>query len=481
LKGSLAAAAATAVGSAIGSGTAGAVSRLPVVGGVIGGGPIRWPDARPYPNIPAGTDTMPQIEHILVLQMENHSYDNYLGMLQRPGADGFTLDAEGLPTNTNPYPGGTKLQKAFRMPSTCQRSAGVTQEWQQSHIQANIVDGIAQNNGFVVSESGPVSMGYWTAEDLPFYYWLASTFPLGDRFFCSLLGQTNPNRRYLIAATSAGMVDDPIEEVAVPAPNGTIFDRLDLYGVEWRDYYSNQPSTPYLFLMDGVANAEKIVPISQFFIDAATGHLPSFAIVEPEYSTSSEEDPQNIVVGQQFAASVVSAVMESPNWPTTLLIWNYDEHGGYYDHVPPPAAVPPDDIPPTVLPSELSKLGLPKDSETQGLFDESYSGFTRYGFRVPAVVVSPFAKPDHVSHVIYDQTSILAMVERKWNLPAMTYRDSNAADLSDFIDLSAHGGKGAFIDPPLDAMPSGQPRPSQLLCEVGPPDAIPAPGSVIPA
>jgi phospholipase C len=73
------------------------------------------------------------------------------------------------------------------------------------------------------------------------------------------------------------------------------------------------------------------------------------------------------------------------------------------------------------------------------------------------------------------------MVERKWNLPAMTYRDSNAADLSDFIDLSAHGGKGAFIDPPLDAMPSGQPRPSQLLCEVGPPDAIPAPGSVIPA
>ena len=108
---------------------------------------------------------------------------------------------------------------------------------------------------------------------------------------------------------------------------------------------------------------------------------------------------------------VVNAVFSSPNWAKTMLIWTYDEHGGYYDHVPPPVAIPPDDIPPALKPGDPP------------------GGFDRYGFRVPSGVVSPYAKKDFVSHTIYDHTSILATLEEKWNLPALTRRDANAKPL----------------------------------------------------
>ena len=127
--------------------------------------------------------------------MENHSYDNHLGMLHRAGADGFTLGSNGKPTAQNPYPDG-RIQHAFRMPTTCQLSGHPSQTWINSHTQLNG----GKLNGFVKSGSGPVSMGYWEKADLPFYYSLASTFPIADRYFCSVLGQTYPNRRYLLAA-----------------------------------------------------------------------------------------------------------------------------------------------------------------------------------------------------------------------------------------------------------------------------------------
>ena len=160
--------------------------------------------------------------------------------------------------------------------------------------------------------------------------------------------------------------------------------------------------------------------IDYFFSDAASGSLPDFCIVDPDFSSQSQENPQNIVVGEAFLQQVVEAIGTSPAWPTTLLIINYDEHGGYYDHVVPPVAIAPDAVPPAVQPGE-----------------SAYDGFNRYGFRVPLIVVSPYAKRNHVSHMVYDHTSILATVERKWNLPALTYRDANANDLMDFLDTDA--------------------------------------------
>ncbi len=144
---------------------------------------LRQPGSLPYPRLPTGTDTIPQIEHIVVVMMENHSYDNRLGMLRRDDADGFRL-RDGLPRATNPYANGD-LQHAFHMPTTCQLNAHPAQDWLDSHLAFN--DG--ENDGFVNSFSGPVSMGYWEQPDQPFYYSLASVFPIADRYFSSLLGQ----------------------------------------------------------------------------------------------------------------------------------------------------------------------------------------------------------------------------------------------------------------------------------------------------
>jgi phospholipase C len=410
----------------------------------------RQPGSLPFPDRAAGTDTLPEIDHIVVLMMENHSYDNYLGALRRPGADGFTFGPHGTPTNANPTADGGRLT-VFPMPNDCQLDGKPSQEWEASHEQ---YDG-GTNQGFVTSPSGPVAMGYWDRETIPFAWSLASTFPLADRWFCSLLGQTYPNRRYLTAATSAGMVDDVVSQLATVPPNGTIFDRLDHYGITWRDYHSTLPTVD-VWLKDPSVRSPNVVPIAQFFTDAAAGTLPGFAIVDPNFDDGSEEDPQDIAVGEAFAAQVVHAITHGPAWPRTLLVWTYDEHGGYYDHVPPPPALAPDDIGP------LAPVGPGGEP--------AYDGFHRYGFRVPAVVVSPYARRDHVTHVIHDHTSILAMVERKWNLPALTRRDANAADLMDFLDLSHPG----FVDPPELASAT---TPASR-CTPGDPGTIPPPSAL---
>ena len=154
--------------------------------------------------------------------MENHSYDNKLGMLGRAQADGFRLGRNGQPTAVNPYANGD-IQHAFHMPTTCQLSGQPSQTWLDSHTQFD--DG--RNDGFVESGSGPVAMGYWQQSDQPFYYSMAQVFPIADRYFCSVLGQTYPNRRYLISATSIGMVNDTLPALTDYPANGTIFDKLD--------------------------------------------------------------------------------------------------------------------------------------------------------------------------------------------------------------------------------------------------------------
>ena len=413
---------------------------------------LRKPGSLPYPRLPAGTDTIPQIDHIIVLMMENHSYDNYLGLLRRPGADGFRIGPGGAPVASNPYPDG-QVQHAFRMPTTCQLRAKPSQAWVDSHTQ---FDG-GRNDGFVRSASGPVAMGYWQRQDLPFYYSLASVFPLADRYFCSLLGQTFPNRRYLLAATSFGQVSDTLPAATTYPPNGTIFDRLDAHGISWKNYYfSSSLPTTLLFPPLVEKNPGKVVDISDFYVDAKAGTLPGFAIVDPQFGAESEENPQNIAQGESFAAGVIDAVTASPAWERTLLVWTYDEHGGYYEHVPPPRAVAPDNIPPEVP------------------ADQMYDGFARYGFRVPCAVVSPWARPRYVSHQLFDHTSILKLVETKWNLPAMTYRDANACDMLDMVDLF----RPAFREPPQLDKPLLATDPGALSCNATGPGTIPPPGSV---
>lgn len=437
---------------------------------------MRLPDSLPDPRLAVGTDTIPEIEQVVVLMLENHSYDNFFGMLgrepgQRPRGDGFVLARDGLPAATNPYPDG-RLQRAFRMPTTCQFSGTPSQEWTTSHNAYNN----GANDGFVRTTItpatsqlvGPVAMGYWTAEDLPLTYALASQFPIGDRWFSSCLAQTDPQRRYLIAATSSGMTDDigtgpgnivPNATLGAPA-NGTIFQRMSNAGISWADYNASFPTGATMELYpdnDAPYSETNAHPISQFFTDAKAGTLPQFSLLDPDYGTQSQEDPQNIAVGEGFLGQVIDALRTSPSWRKTLFILTWDEHGGYYDHVPPPVALAPDSIPPTVQPGE-----------------SMYDGFARYGFRVPSIVVGPYAKRNHVSHAVYDHTSILAFLERKWNLQAMTYRDANANDLTDFLDVRAMAaGQPTFPEMPKLA-PAGN-TPARLACSKTGPGKIPPP------
>jgi len=435
------------VGAALGAAAAVTPMRTGWALGAAAPASIRRPGSLPNPRRPAGTDLLPQIEHIVVVMQENHSFDNYLGVLGR--GDGFRLDGGHRPTNTNPAPDGTSI-RAFPMADACQTN-GPSQSWNDSHI--SFADG--HNDGFVQA-SGPVAMGYFTAEDIPFYYSLAKAFPLCDRWFCSVLAQTYPNRRFLLAGTAYGAVSTDVKLLLAPSPpNGTIYDLLNAHGVTWRDYYSDLPQ-PGLFKSVYEANMDKMVHVSQFMADAAAGTLPSVSWVDPASDTGSEENPQDIQTGEAFVSQIVQAVLHGPGWDKTLLVWTYDEHGGYYDHVPPPPAVKPDDIPPDIQ--------VPPDQP--GVYD-------RYGFRVPAVIVSPYARRDYVSHVVHDHTSILKLIETKWNLPALTFRDANADDLLDSLDLH---GTPAFREPPHLAAPGLTASPSN--CVPGQAGVIPPPSAV---
>ncbi len=395
---------------------------------------------RPDPTKPEGTDLLPQIGHVVVVMMENHSYDNYLGLLGR--GDGFTIGADGRPTNSCADGAGNEV-RAFHMANTCQLPGRPSQAWNATHEQWNS----GAMDGFVRSDSGPVAMGYWTKDDLPFYASLASTFPVCDRWFGSCMGQTYPNRRFLLAATARGNVDTNLSTITqFQPPNGTIMELLNRHSIPWRDYYTDLPTTG-LFLPVLQANADKVVRIDHFYADAAAGTLPAFSLVEPNYDHASEENSDDISTGESFVSRVVDAVVHGPAWQKTLLVWLYDEHGGYYDHVAPPPAVPPDEVPPQLRPGDVP------------------GGYDLYGFRVPAVVVSPYAKRDYVSSVVHDHTSILKLLETKFNLPALTNRDGAADNLLDCVDL---GSSPAFADPPALAAPRNPSIDAPLCTAAGP-------------
>ena len=179
------------------------------------------PGSLPHPHLPPGTDTLPQIEHIVVLMMENHSFDDHLGMLGR--GDGLTLGTDGKPVNYNPDPAGGYV-RSFHMPNTCgETDSGISQCWNASHTSWDN----GTNMGFVKACSG-AAMGYWDDGDLPFYHSHGSSVPDRRPLLRSVMAQTYPNRRFLIAGTALGNIRTDVSGISkVDAPNGTIFDRLN--------------------------------------------------------------------------------------------------------------------------------------------------------------------------------------------------------------------------------------------------------------
>jgi phospholipase C len=437
-----------------------------------------------------GTDRCPQIRSIVVLMMENHSFDNYLGTLGR---------GDGLP---DPAPENRRRDgssvPSHLFASTTQTKGVPSQSWRSTHIQY----GGGANDGFVTAiedlspDADPtVGMGYWDERHLPFYYGLARTFPLADRWFSSLLGPTFPNRRFLLAATAHGLIDDSTMKLVDYPKTGTIFDLLNRHGISWTNYHHVPPArlaaaqtgargrravrsvlgrverdlgakarselrcTSNVYPLGLARSLGHLRHIDRFFADAATGRLPSVSIVDPDFASFSEENPQDIRLGESFAADVIRAVMQGPGWANSLLLWLYDEHGGYYDHVPPPAAVEPDDVLPR---HETHTSGVRGWLDrrfhilaTTRREDDAPGRYDHLGFRVPAVLVSPYGRPGHVSSVVYDHTSALKLIEEKWNLPPLTRRDAAATAPWEMLDLTA---PPAFLDPPsipAPAVPGG--------------------------
>src|ERR1700733_1588202 len=311
---------------------------------------------------PRGHDCVPQIEHIVILMLENHSYDNYLGGLPERG-EGLNLDAEGVPLETNPAADGHQIRLRHGIPSklnpssTLQVPGTPSQSWDASHIQ--FAEGA--NDGFVRSiektlpgADASIPMTYWTERDLPFYYSLATTFPLADHWFSSCLGPTFPNRRFLVAGTAHGLIDDlPFGMADYPAA-GTIFDLLTAHGISWVHYHhlssltvnlkgllrargveflrslaallsgvvpqlrpyvqSKLQATASMYPLGLLATLNHLQPIDEFFTAARVGRLPAVSIVDPDFGNCSEENPQDVQIGEGFAAKVINAVMQGAGW-----------------------------------------------------------------------------------------------------------------------------------------------------------------------
>ena len=385
---------------------------------------------------PAGATAIP-INHIVVLMQENRSFDSYLGRLHfqgQPRSSPLRLSRH------NPNPQGGKPIYVFHKKRYCE-AADLDHSWNGTHHEYDHgkMDGFTKANVNANDPTGSRTMGYYTKKDLPFYYWLYKTFAMGDRYFASVLSQTFPNRFYFLAGTSFGHIANDYPTSPTQFSQKTIFEELDQAGISWKIYYSQVPFA-YLFAYVRNHAPGNVVPVQQYYTDAQNGDLPQVSFVDPIFIAQArvendEHPPSDVQLGQQFAHDVIQALTTSPDWPDSALFLTYDEHGGFADHVPPPRAVKPDDIPP------MLKAGDVK------------AAFNRYGIRVPVVVVSPYAKPHYVSHVVHDHTSILRFIEDRFGLPALTKRDAAANPMLDFFDFSHQ----SFVTPPtLPAAPVNQ-------------------------
>jgi len=339
-----------------------------------------------------------RFNHVVVVMMENRSFDHLLGWV--PGADGrqaglaFT-DASGVAHPTHP------LAPDF-------------QGCAHSDPDHSFAGGRAEFNGGAcdgwlrAGKNDDYAIGFYTQADLAFFGQAVPQWTTFSRYFAPIMAETYPNRIYQHAGQT-----DRIENSFRISKLPTIWDRLASKGVTGRYYFSD---VPFLALW-GTKYVKITRPIATFFANAAAGRLPNVSFVDPRFideksGTARDDHPHSdLRNGQAFLNRIYRAVTRSPNWPRTVLIFNYDEWGGFYDHVPPSTV--------TVSTAEREA------GNTDG----------RRGFRVPALMVSPYARRGHVATRTYDHTSILRMIEKRWSLKSLTVRDRNANDLGSELQL----------------------------------------------
>ena len=400
--------------------------------------------------MPAGNG-LPLVEHVVVLMLENRSFDHMLGFLY---TDSGNVSPAGQPyegldgTESNPAATGPAVsvfriepttQNAYFMPgadpgegymaTNSQLFGSIKGPANPSAVPANdgFVKDFAYTLGWQSKESGwsilPGTtasdiMGCFTPDTLPVLSGLAQGYAVCDHWYSSVPTETLPNRAFVCAGTSQGHMDDKTHTFTSPS----IFGLLDAHGLGWAIYgYDAEPLTRSTFTDITGAPASHFGRFTDFTAAAAAGTLPPFTFLEPSWSSTgnSQHPNYNVALGEQFIHDVYEAVRHGPGWPQTLLVITYDEHGGCYDHVPPPSgATPPDD--------DAGEFG----------FD-----FTRFGVRVPTVLVSPLIAAGTVfrapaSGAPLDHTSILKTVQQRWDLPPLTQRDALAPGVGDVLTLA---------------------------------------------
>lgn len=366
--------------------------------------------------------TKTPIKHVITLLQQNHTFDNYFGTY--PGANGIPADA------------CMPLSSAAPDPATCVKPY---------HIGDNPIDDLnhsattfrgqyndGQMNGFIEAldgqaQNGTIAMGYYDERDIPFYWNLADEYVLFDRYFTSARAGSVWNRMFWVAGVPGSEFNRIPEEGFQNIP--TIFDRLQERGISWKFYinnynptvnYRNRPTAPLspqvqwspILAMDRFIDdpelASHIVDLDEYYTDLQNGTLPAVSYVLALGAT--EHPLTSLELGERTTRTMLQALMQSDAWPSSAFMISYDDWGGWYDHVVPP---------------QVDEYG--------------------YGFRVPALLVSPYARRGFIDSTELDHTSVLRFIEDNWGVPALGRRDAQASTFTAAFDFAQTPRKPQFI------------------------------------
>jgi phospholipase C len=346
------------------------------------------------------------INHIVVVTMENRSFDHFLGWL--PGANGKQaglsyLDPNGVSHSTYP------LAPDY---TGCPHP-----DPDHSYSGSRIDYDGGKMDGFLKNPNNDIfTIGYYTKKDIPFYAALALHYTTLSNYFCSILGPTFPNRIFRFAAQT-----DRLDNSTTLSSLPTIFDTLNNAGISARYYYNN---LPFLGLW-GLKYFFNSFSYGDFLVDAVSGNLPAVSYVDPIYTltddgTGNDDHPHaDIRSGEAFLAKTFHALASGPQWKNTVFVVNFDENGGFFEHVSPPRAAAPNNVDPDIV-----------------------NGKTLLGPRVPTVIASPFTRGNpatpRVIKTVFDHTSALKLIEWRWGLPPLTARDasSDVGNLATALNLT---------------------------------------------
>jgi phospholipase C len=422
--------------------------------------------------VTVSTGDISNLNHIIFLLQENRSFDNYFGNLaayrvnHQPPIQGAQMsdvnDLHTLPSNFQLCNPNNLCFPSFHARTEC--TENLSPAWDETHFDMDLVGNdwldLTQNSMYLMDRfllvdwqggSGGTydtqksrPLGYYDQTDLPFYYELATQFTTDDSWYSPMASNTVPNRMYLFAGTSYGHAFAPTNQNDPAWQRPTIFRALTDAGVTWRYYYQDNS----VFLANWAdwndpkiqGNVRNIQEYYNFLADPnADQLLPQVVFIERATYTGLDEHPlNNVQTGSAQVANILNALFTSAAWPDSAFILSYDEGGGLFDHAPPILVTPPDDLTPQDL----------QHGDPVGLFNVT-------GFRVPVVVISPWSRPQTVIHLQTDYTSILKLIEERFNVPPLTQRDATTQDMADpvsgFFDFSA---PHMLQVPPLPTQPT---------------------------